>query len=374
MNGATSSGMATGGTPDGNRAALQAALDRGGPVYIPRGIYPLAPGAVARAPGQTVFGDGQHQTLLDCRGNGAFLSDGEWWGFGVQGLQMIGKIGGQQVTGGYAIVMDGSVGSNAAAWQMINCRVKDVLIDGMHHGVYIRDQNNFIADGVQMAAMQGDGIVCESPSIITRTDCVTLRDIQYQPTAEAKAAGRGTALVVDGNVQTIDVQSFNAVSPLRGVDLRNSAGLPLGQRPAFLFCDSLKVDFPTFEAVRIAAVDRARFGNCYFHGSQAAGGFLIESAGAEITMSACNSTSHYGSGMHFRGSDLDMWGCDFDNNSQGASNWGSGLAIESAARVSVTGGSFSGARHAWGVVRLNAAAAITVTGARLGGINGGKNF
>ena len=369
MLGAITANLSQGASPEANRDALQAALDTHRPVHISRGLYPLAPGAQAKGPGQTVFGDGPHQTLLDCRGDGNFLSDGEMWGFRVQDLQLLGKLGGQQVTGGYAIVMDGSVGSNSAAWQMINCRVRNVLIDGMHHGLYIKDQNNFIADDLQMAAMQGDGIVCESLNSNWRTDCVTLRDIQFQPTIEAVQAGRGTALIIDGNIQTVNIDNFNAVASYRGLDVRNTAALPFGSHAAFIYASNLYVDFPQLEAVKISHVDQARFTDCYFHGSRAGSGLVFDAGARQIKLSNCNSTGHWSNGMHFNGSNLTIHGCDLTNNSQGMQSWAAGLVVTSPARVGLHGGTARGPRHIADIYRANAGAVINIFGTE-----GTKNF
>ena len=374
MNGAITAELSPGATPAANLAVLQRALDTGRSVHIPRGLHPLAPGASAMAAGQVVFGDGQHQSILDCRGSGDFLADGEFWGFEVRDLQLCGKVDGQQVTGGYGIVFDGSVRSNRAGWQTVNTRIQRVLMDGMWRGVHVRDQNNMIIDGLQMAEMQDHGIVAESPDANARTDAVTLRDIVFSPAAAAVEAGRGTGLLVDGNVQTIAIQNMNIVGALRGIDVQNTANRPFGEHAAFLFADMLSVDYPLLEAVRITHVDRARFSNGYFHGSKQADGFWLGAGAREIVLSACNVTSHWKSAIRHGGLELDLLACDLDDACLGPEGTASGLTVASASRVSVTGGSIAGPRAAYGIERLDPKAPITVTGTRLLGARGAKNF
>jgi hypothetical protein len=367
------------GTPRANRDALQTALNIGGPVYIPRGLYPLAPGAVAAAPGQVIFGDGPAVTILDCRGNGDFLSDGEWWGMEVRDLQLCGKVGGHQVTGGRGIVFDGSVGSNAAGWQMPRARVSRVLMDGMWRGIYVRDQNNVTIEGVTMGAMQDHGIVCESPSANARTDAVTIRDYTYSPDPAAVAAGRGTGILIDGNVQTVDVFGANIVGALRGIDVQNSAGLPLGSFAAFLTCDSLKVDFPRAEAVRATHLDGFRAVNSYFHGSATSHGISLGTSVRDSSLVGCKITSHALHGVFHNGADLDVVACKIDDNSQSAPGAYCGLVVWSSARVTVAGGGCGASvgtpvRVAYGVYRNLPSASVSISGTRLQGTAGGRNF
>jgi len=374
MNGAVTATLSQGATAETNRAALQAALDTGRSVHIPRGLFPLAPGAVAKAPGQVVFGEGPHASLLRCQGEGDFLSDGEWWGFEVRDLNFTGSVDGmQEVTGGNAINLDGVLAWHDSARQMPNTRIQRVRMEGMWTGVFIQDQNNMIADGLEMQAMRGDGVVVLSLNDNLRTDCITLRDVIFSPHPDAVAAGRGTGLIVDGNVHTIRLDGFNIVAPLRGVEIRNSAGLPLGHHAAFFSAADLYVDFPEAEAMRVTAVDRMRLARCYFHGSRTSHGLVIEAGARDVEIAQTNITSHARCGILHAGQDLELVACDLDNNGQ-AGGKDSGLRITSAARVNLVGGSISGPHQAYAVERTDRRAVVDVFGTRLEGTRAARSF
>lgn len=355
-------------TPEANRDALQAALLTGEPVHIPRGAYPIAGPVSACTNGQVLSGDGVHATLLLCESAGPFLTDGEFYGFEVRDLNLIGSVGSaQRVTGGYAIHLDGNTTWNGQPGQTPNSRIRRVRMEGMWGGIFIQDQNNLIVDGLDMQAMQGDGIVAQSLNDNLRTDAVTLRDVVFSAAPAAVAAGRGTGIVIDGNVQTVLMDGVNIVAPLRGLDVRNSAGLPFGRHAAFLYARALMVDFPEAEAVRIAAIDQARFAQCYFHGSRQGNGLYFGPGVRGLKISDSNTTGHWANGMHSEAQDVDLIGVDANDNGQMGVNAASGLYFGAGNVVVMGGGAWRG-RHAYGIARQGSGAVTIVASRYTGGV------
>lgn len=186
-------------------------------------------------------------------------------------------------------------------------------------------------------------------------------------------------MIIDGNVQTVSLDNVNIVTALRGIDVVNSANLPVGQRPAFVFGSNVSVDFPRFEAARINAVNQARFSLSYFHGSREAIGINCGADAQRVILTGCNVTSHAQAGVYFNGYDLDMIACIVDDNSQVPPGSHCGLTVWSAARVSVIGGSYGASpgqpvRHGFGIYRNVGSAAMTLIGPRMQGTIGAKNF
>jgi len=361
-------GMKTTNTGAANLAALQAALNTGKNVRIPEGLFPLASGAVAKAPGQIVFGDGKLRSMLDCRGGGTFLSNGGFAGFEVRDLGFNGKIGlplGQShVPAGWAVSFVGSAASAAAPWQVAECGMRDVWMDGMFGGAYVSDMNNFTALNVAMQQMGHIGFAAEAGDTNLRVDCVRITHCVYSASAIGQA-GFGTGIYIGGCVHTIRINDFAAVGPAFGLYC-TGLSMPFGTHPSFIFANDFECDFPVHNAVTIDAIDRCRFTNSYFHGSVTGSGINLGSGVRDAKFVACNITGHFHHGLVTDGVILDVTACEIEGNSLAGANVASGIVLtHNANHVRVTGGgSGTGAgNQAYGIYRANAGSQVLLAAA-----------
>lgn len=373
-------GMKTTNTPAANLAALQAALNTGKNVRIPEGVYQLAPGALAKASGQIVFGDGKFRSILDCRGGGTFLSNNGFAGFEVRDLGFNGKIGCEMnqsnVTGGWAIELGGSAASKVAGWQIAEVGVRDVWMDGMFGGIFITDVNTATIFNVAMQQMGYIGVAAEAANANLRTDCIRITHVTYSASSIGQA-GFGTGIYIGGCVHTIRINDFAAVGAAYGLYC-TSLGLPFGHHASFIFANDYECDFPVNQSVIIDCIDRCRFTNSYFHGSTTGNGLYLGAGVRDAKFIGCNITGNHHHGIVFDGDILDMTGCEVEWNSQAGAGVSHGIVLGNAAsqvRI-VGGGTGQGAgNEGWGIYRSNPATMVSLAAAdQFYGLSGSRNF
>jgi hypothetical protein len=365
---------AAGGTAAGNRAALQAALDTNQSVHIPRGTYPLEGPVLFKNAGQFVFGQGAFQTILQCSGDqNIFEANGRNY-VGIRDLMMR---GGDPLTGGYAFLVDGTPAQGATPIQAWGGVVENVFMDQMFSGVFVRDTNGLTVTNLSMQNMRGFfGIRAQAHNVNERVDVIQLQHVSYSASPIAIAAGRGDGLSVDGMVHSIYVSVCRFVVPWRGVVVENTPGLPFGQHASFLMADRLDVDFPRREAMIVTAIDRCRFTNSYFHGSQQEANVLLSGGVRDAKFSNSNITGAWKAGLFFDGNVLDLSGVEFDWNSQEAVGAHHGILLGNTAQdVRIIGGGGDGARTGFGIFRANPGTSVQLAAADAHrGVLGLRNF
>lgn len=345
-------GMKPANTPEENRAALQAALDTGRNVHIPFGTYPITGPVDFKAAGQTVFGQGPFQTILRVSGaEDLFRGNGR---SGVSVLDMSLR-GGADLTGGFAISLDGTPSVGGTPVQAWGGDIRNVFMDQMWGGVFVRDVNAVTIFDLNMQNMRGlYGIRAEALVANHRVDVIRLTHVAYSANAEARAAGRGIGLSIDGCVHTINVHNMAMVEPYRGIEVVNTANLPFGSHPSFPFAHNIEIDFPTTEAVRIDAIDRARFTGCYFHGSRQGTNVVLGAGVKDAKFVGCNITGAAHNGLAFEGDTLDIVACEFDWCSQQVpANWDGIYLGHTAQNVRIVGGGARDTSARYGIFRAN---------------------
>ncbi len=345
-------GMKGSNTPAANRDALQAAVNTGRCVHIPFGTFPLVGPIHMQGAGQIVFGQGPFQTILLCSGSDNIFVSNARNDVGIRDMLLRGA---GDLTGGFAIVLDGVPSHGSNGLQAWGGDIKNVIMDQMWSGVYARDVNTVTIFDLNMQNMHGElGICAQALTTTHRVDCVRLTHVAYSPSAAARAAGRGEGLMIDGCIHTVRLNDVALVAPYRGIRVSNSAGMPFGTHASFLFANNLEIDFPVREAVMIDAIDRCRFSNSYLHGSQQTSNVTLGSGVRDAKFVNCNLTSAWQNGLVFDGYILDVTATEFDWCSQEAAGGHSGILLANNAQdVRVVGGGGDGSRAGWGIYRSN---------------------
>lgn len=369
-------GMKQNNSPANNTLALQAALDTGRSVHIPRGIFKINPGLIMKSQGQGVFGMGIRQTRLACSGDGDFFTTAGQPGCYFRDF-MMNKEQGQSVNSGAAIVMSSNGTFMGSRLQTLGAEITNVFLDQMWNGVYITDQNTVTITNLNMQNMWGDaGIIAVGTNDNDRTDVIRLTHIAYSPNPSAVDAGRGTGLHIDGMVHSFLLYDFSAVNAKYGIVVINSNNLPFGSHASFLLGTQCHIDFPRYEAVIVTHIDRVRFVNSYFHGSRLAGNINLGVGVRDAKFVECNISGAYQNGLVFDGNILDVTSCEFDWNSQQGAGLHSHILLgNNAQNVRVVGGGATSGHAAWGIFRANPGTNVQLAAVdQFYGSSGSRNF
>ncbi len=372
--GGMKTGAASATIASDNRAALQAALDTGRNVHIPAGTYQIAGPVEFKAAGQTVFGQGPFQTILRVSGGDDLFRSAGRSDVAVRDLMLR---GGADRTGGYAISLDGTASVGSTPVQAWGGDIRNVFMDQMWNGVFARDVNAVTIIDLNMQNMRGDyGVRAEALSLNHRVDVLRLTHVGFSSHADARAAGRGVGLSIDGCVHTINIHNMAIVVPHRGIEVRNSPAFPFGSHASFIFAHNVEVDFPTTEALVIDAIDRCRFTNSYFHGSLAGTNVVLWGDTKDAKFVNCNITGAFHNGLAFAGDTLDVTACEFDWNGLGAPGGHAGIYLWPSARnVRVVGGGARDTSVGWGIFRADPSTNVQVAAADdHRGSAGSRNF
>lgn len=339
-------GLSTSKTPADNTAALQAALNTGKHVFIPRGSFRIAPGLVMTSHGQRLYGAGRQQSVLILAGTGYFIDAAGKFNLAFEGLRFQGKDSSGQTMGEGSVVIniDGSPTLGDVRNQMTGARLSACTFDGTVNGVHIRDHNNFQAEDVVFADARGWGIFARGASENERVDILSLNRVTYSPNAAARDAGADcTALLIDGAVHTTILNEFRAVGASYGIRVENSPGLPFGQHASYILGRNVEVDYPTYAALAVSHCDRIRIVDLYAHGSKLANNVVFGAGVNDAKIVGGNITSAHMNGVHTEAARTEIAHVEFDWCGQMGVGQASAIyAAPSVRRLSVLGGGSDG--------------------------------
>lgn len=334
---------ASGNTMGQNRSALQAALNTGCNVLLPRQTVTLHGPLTFTGHGQRVIGDGPDQSVLvihDSSGvaeGNLFMSAG-LSNVGLEDMTIRGHTVSPPVSG-YTFLCDGTPLHGGSPGQAAGGDVRNVVTFNMWAGFVFRDVNTAIVDDVQVQAARGwSGVYVLATNGNHRVDQMRLRSVivSFRP---EHTGSHGTGIMLDGDIHTMLLQNVAVIQSRRGLHVLNSAGLPVGQRPAFLTAYDLQVDYSRLENVLIESGHRFRFTDCYFHRAEAASGVVFGPGTDDMTINTSIVSSSQHHGLEFHGKVGGFHGVQVDRASFGTPNVHSGIYLGAAARdVRIIGG------------------------------------
>lgn len=369
-------GMSPTKTAEENTAALQAALDTGKNVNVPRGTFKIAPNIFMKTWGQGIFGQGPMQTIFKCDQPGNyFVVDGDHQAF-FKDFSMNGSGGG--VTGGCAFhISSGTTPQSTNGNQMWGGDIQNIWLDQMWSGIYVSDVNSLNIIDVSMQNMHGDwGILASSLNPAARTDVIRIDHFGFSSNPAAPLAGRGYGLILDGYVHTVLLNDFSVVGGYMGILAQNTANLGFGDHVSFIFGVTCHIDFPHSCALNISHVDRTRWTGCYFHGSKTEANIMLAGGVRDAKFIGCNITGAAKTGLYFDGNILDVTSCEFDWNSQAEPGVHHGILLGHGARnVRIIGGGATSTQAGYGIAKVSndTNVELAATGQHYG-IHGNKNW
>jgi len=233
-------------------AAIQAALNTGRNVFLPKGSYRLSGSLVLTTDGQQLVGDGRTLVTLLPSGNfdvivlngrdGCVVSDLKVSAAGMASGYLFSLTNGCQRTTISRI--HGSAGFNFA---------------------YVSSSFNTTFEDCFNYGFRGAYGILYTGTDDLRSDVLVTRNFSISPDGSVPGASALAGIVVDGYAHTTCLLNTRLVNCGRGVWYRNTTGG--SKRAGGLHAQDLEIDFPYYEAVRLEQGDMLWFTNCYIHGS-----------------------------------------------------------------------------------------------------------
>lgn len=301
-----------------NRQLIDAQLEAGGAdtYEFPKGsFYVDAGGGWMPDHGTRIFGQGEGATKVTVRGSGnLFNTNGKgrchFAGFTVQGYG--------NHTGGAVFLDQGDATQEGVPNQANGSKITDITMEACWDGIYHRDVNSTFVERVHMIAMWGYvGILAEALNTLNRIDLLRVRGVTYSANPnQALANNRGTAMVIDGAVHTINLVDFNVTRPYQGLVVRNTTGLPYGQHADFLEATNFRVDFPVQQGIIMDSIGHAFFNQLYCHGSKYADGIVASPSVRQLKISQSKITGAALCNIYTDANDTELQGNDYSHANQ----------------------------------------------------------
>ncbi|WP_159993628.1 glycosyl hydrolase family 28-related protein [Roseomonas sp. 18066] len=300
----TEFGAVGNGTTD-DTAAIQAALNTGDSVQLPRGKFKLTAPLVFKTHGQMLIGENKGPSgsvlypvgsLPAVRFSGSFLFNT------MQDL----RIEAADCTGN-ALEVVGAVG-NAAERHYI----RDIMINSPWVGAYVRRFNTLTFENVNIQGVRGPrGFVadCSGTSKDARRG-----DLLRLKTVSVSIHNAGTAFYFDGDIGGIQMESTSTVGPNIGYHFANSSNLTGGNVIAFLQAYDIQCDFPVTNAMKIDALEGGTFTSCYFFGATT--NHLVDAVASDpqlikrIKFVSSKVSGGAYCNINFKGRDLEVVSCE----------------------------------------------------------------
>lgn len=245
--------------------AFNAAFATGKTVVADGGAYRLSGPVSFAAPRQWLLGRGGRVSLV---GNfDAFVAGGNREGCGIEGLYV--EAAGH--TGGHVLRID----------QAPRFAATDMVVWSAWNFAHVQRQNWAAFQNVWANNLRGAyGINWFGDNATGRSDILRLSGVVLAGSGGHKPDG----IVMNGAVQTLQMQQVALVNVDRGLWVHNAAGA--GLLPSFVMADDFEVDFPNRDAVRIEAGSHVHFGPAlYLHGSSNGSGIYVAAGVAADTVS-----------------------------------------------------------------------------------------
>lgn len=246
------------------------------------------------------------------------------------------RIDGAAMSAGTAINVDWAQGF--AIENVIANDCPSVLYLRQVGGTFI---SNFIGDKLRA----GVGVKAIGPrgmrnGEIDKIDAITFIAVQmtgtYQP---GVTSPQGTAMLIDGAVQTLNFSGFRGLNLNAGLITDNSYGLPANHIPAFFYGHSLEFENTWLEGWRLNAVDNFAVRNLFSAGAVSKSGGYLGSQAYNVDLSAPDLNSNYLDGLIIDGAQnvTIVQPQMYNNAGAGLGNW-SGARVLSGDGIRIFGG------------------------------------
>jgi hypothetical protein len=254
---------ATGDGTTNDTAAIQAAFNAGGNIYFPPGIYnytSLTLNVAARVVGANQRGSSTTSATLKCTSSTSatqriLVGDGITELYGVSFEHLL-------FTAPNA--PDGAVikFNYCAESGVYDCQFFTLNLTA--RGVSYYQCNTLRFERVRIVEPTGAGIYGEGDNT-HRSDVITFINVIVSGNSTSTQTRMPNAIEANGFVNTLTFHSCQFVDCGRGIYRHNTIGAT--NRAEFIFAHDVEVDFPYYEAVRLAAGSSTYLVNCYLHGS-----------------------------------------------------------------------------------------------------------
>jgi hypothetical protein len=254
---------ATGDGSTNDTAAIQAAFNAGGNIYFPPGTYnytSLTINVAARIVGANQRGSSTTSAKLNCTSSASatqriLVGDGitELYGVSFEHLLFTAP----SAPNGAIIKFNYCAESGVYDCQFFTLNLTA-------RGISYYQCNTLRFERVRIVNPTGAGIYGEGDDT-HRSDVITFINVIISGDSTSAQTHMPNAIEANGFVNTLTFHSCQFVDCGRGIYRHNTIGAT--NRGEFVLAHDVEVDFPYYEAVRIAAGNGIYLVNCYLHGS-----------------------------------------------------------------------------------------------------------
>lgn len=335
-----------------NVAAVNAAIAGGADTLeFPRGansFYFDVNQIFSQFSGTRFYGQGEGATKLVAVGDGfLFHTNGkQQQNFAGMTLQGYGNH-----TGGAIIRHEGPSGTQGANF----AKFHDLTFEACHNGIECIAFNSVDIERVNMINMRGQfGLRAAGAAANQRCDLFRVKTFTYSANPALKDAANSTGILVQGFVHTIYWNDVNITSPWRGIVVHNPYGLPYSQGPKFIEAKSVRVDFPTVQAMILNGVEEAFIDQSYFHGSQTEDNVSFDGACRQMKISQSKITGAAKANIFTDADDTELSGNNYSYANQAGGGHSAIIFGPNSWTGRVIGGSAKNGNQAYGMANWHA--------------------